>query len=32
MTFAVSSDGKTLTDTGNAVGVGEKYTAGYDRQ
>jgi len=31
-TFAVSADGKTLTDTGSAVGVSEKYTAVYDRQ
>ncbi len=31
-TFAVSSDGKTLTDTGSAFGVSEKYKAVYDRQ
>ena len=31
-TLAVSADGKTLTDTGSAVGVSEKYTAVYDRQ
>lgn len=31
-TFTVSGDGKTLTETGGAVGVGEKYTAVYDRQ
>jgi hypothetical protein len=31
-TFAVSADGRTLTDTGSAVGVSEKYTAVYDRQ
>ncbi len=31
-TFAVSADGKTLTDTGSAVGVSEKYTVVYDRQ
>jgi hypothetical protein len=31
-TFTVSADGKTLTETGSAVGVSEKYTAVYDRQ
>ena len=31
-TFAVSADGKMLTETGSAVGVSEKYTAVYDRQ
>jgi hypothetical protein len=31
-TFTVSADGKTLTETGGAAGVSEKYTAVYDRQ
>ncbi len=31
-TFAVSADGKTLTDTGSPVGVSEKYTVVYERQ
>ena len=31
-TITVSADGKTLTETGSAVGVREKYTAVYDRQ
>ncbi len=30
--FSVSADGKTLTDTGGAAGVSEKYTVVYDRQ
>lgn len=32
MTMTVSPDGKTLTETGNAVGVSEKFKAVYDRQ
>jgi hypothetical protein len=32
LSFAVSSDGKTLTETGGAIGVSEKFTAVYDRQ
>lgn len=31
-TLTVSADGKTLTDTGSAVGVSEKYKVVYDRQ
>ena len=31
-TSTVSVDGKTLTETGSAVGVSEQYTAVYDRQ
>ena len=30
--FQATCDGKTLTDTGSAVGVSEKHTAVYDRQ
>jgi hypothetical protein len=30
--MTVSADGKTLTETGNAVGVNEKFKAVYDRQ
>jgi hypothetical protein len=32
MTLTVSADGKTLTETGSAVGVSEKFKAVYDRQ
>jgi hypothetical protein len=32
LSFAVSDDGKTLTETGSAVGVSEKFKAVYDRQ
>jgi len=31
-TFTASADGKTLTETGSAVGVNEKYSMVYDRQ
>jgi hypothetical protein len=31
-TFTVSSNGKTLTETGSAVATGEKYKAVFDRQ
>jgi hypothetical protein len=31
-TLAASADGKTLTETGSAVGVSEKYTVVYDKQ
>jgi hypothetical protein len=31
-TLAVSADGKTLTETGSAAGVNEKFTAVYDKQ
>ena len=30
--LAVSADGKTLTETGSAAGVNEKYTVIYDKQ
>jgi hypothetical protein len=32
MSFAVSTDGKTLTETGGAVGSSEKFKSVYDRQ
>jgi len=32
VTMTVSADGKTLTETGGAVGVNEKFKAVYDRQ
>ena len=32
VTITVSEDGKTLTETGSAVGVNEKFKAVYDRQ
>jgi hypothetical protein len=32
LSFAVSADGKTLTETGGAVGTSEKFKAVYDRQ
>jgi len=32
VSMTVSSDGKTLTETGSAVGVNEKFKAVYDRQ
>jgi hypothetical protein len=32
LSFAVSEDGKTLTETGGPVGVNEKFKAVYDRQ
>jgi hypothetical protein len=32
LSFAVSADGKTLTETGGPVGVDEKFKAVYDRQ
>jgi len=31
-TYTVSADGKTLTETGSAVGVAEKYKSVYDKQ
>jgi hypothetical protein len=30
--MAASADGKTLTETGSAAGVNEKFTAVYDKQ
>ena len=32
LSFAVSADGKTLTETGGAIGTTEKFKAVYDRQ
>jgi hypothetical protein len=32
LSFTVSDDGKTLTETGGPVGVSEKFKAVYDRQ
>jgi len=32
LSFTVSDDGKTLTETGGAIGVSEKFKAVYDRQ
>jgi hypothetical protein len=32
LSFTVSDDGKTLTETGGPVGVNEKFKAVYDRQ
>ena len=32
LSFTVSADGKTLTETGGAVGISEKFKAVYDRQ
>jgi hypothetical protein len=32
LSFEVSADGKTLTETGGPVGVDEKFRAVYDRQ
>lgn len=32
LSFAVSADGKTLTETGGAIGVNEPFTAVYERQ
>jgi len=32
MTFKVSADGKTMTETGKPVGADEPFTAVYDRQ
>lgn len=32
LSFALSGDGKTLTETGSAIGVSEKFTAVYERQ
>jgi hypothetical protein len=32
LSFSVSDDGKTLTETGSPVGVSEKFKAVYDRQ
>jgi hypothetical protein len=31
-TYPVSADGKTLTESGSAVGVSEKYKVVYDKQ
>lgn len=32
LSFTISDDGKTLTETGGAIAVNEKFKAVYDRQ